>query len=194
MASAFDRFAILSIPQLSIYLGASFVKVLSTKPEDFLLSLICLEHTEWKIYFYKDFSDLLLDHQNQLNDDVWAVIAPYLKNSFVDFRVQLTFRSTPFLVGFFFKNKEIRLFSPKLSQELFLLQQSEILDLNLEIIKELRKHTEMAASLQYHNFPSVIESLIKTDNLPDLFNDLRFAKVEERSQEITKKLLNKLNK
>ncbi|MBC7540836.1 MAG: bifunctional proline dehydrogenase/L-glutamate gamma-semialdehyde dehydrogenase [Bacteriovorax sp.] len=169
------------------------LKVLPTMPEDFLLTLQSVDQSEWKIYFYKDFSSLLIDANKNLNPDVWVALAPYLKQTGVDFRIQLTIRSIPFLVGFFFKKKEIRFFTPKLSQELFLLQQSEILDLNLEIIKELRKHTEMAASLQVKNFPSVIESLILTEGLPDLFNDKRFAKVEVRSQEIIKKLLSKLN-
>ncbi|MDD4973163.1 MAG: bifunctional proline dehydrogenase/L-glutamate gamma-semialdehyde dehydrogenase [Bacteriovorax sp.] len=169
------------------------LKVLPTKPEDFLLSLQSTEQSEWKIYFYKDFSSLIIDSNKNLNSDVWSALAPYLKLSSTDFRVQLTIRSTLFLVGFFFKNKEIRFFTPKLSQELFLLQQSEILDLNLDTIKDLRKHTEMAASLQVKSFPSVIESLIATEGLPDLFNDSRFTKVEERSQEIIKKLLTKVN-
>lgn len=169
------------------------LKVLPTRPEDFLLSLQSSEQLEWKIYFYKDFSSLLVDSDKKLHPDAWSVLAPYLKQSTTDFRVQLTIRSVDFLVGFFFKNKEIRFFTPKLSQELFLLQQSEILDLSLEMVKDLRKHTELAASLQFQHFPSVIESLIITEGLPDLFNDSRFAKVEERSQEIIKKLLIKLN-
>ncbi|MDO9184064.1 MAG: bifunctional proline dehydrogenase/L-glutamate gamma-semialdehyde dehydrogenase [Bacteriovorax sp.] len=169
------------------------LKVLPSRPEDFLLSLQSAEQLEWRIYFYKDFSSLLVDSHKKLNADVWDILAPFLLLSKVDFRIQLTVRGTPFLVGFFFKNKEIRFFTPKLSQELFLLQQSDILDLNLEIIKELRKHTEMAASLQFQHFPSVIESLITTNGLPDLFNDKRFAPVEVRSQEIIKKLLGRVN-
>lgn len=169
------------------------LKVLSTKPQDFLLTLQSTEFEGWKIYFYKEFSNIMLDSNLALNGDVWDNVSPYTLQTQVDFRVQLTVRSTPFLVGFFFKNKEIRFFTPKLSQELFLLQQSEILDLNLDIVKDLRKHTELAASLQVKNFPSVIESLISTQGLVDLFNDKRFVKVEERSQEIIKKLLGKLN-
>jgi RHH-type proline utilization regulon transcriptional repressor/proline dehydrogenase/delta 1-pyrroline-5-carboxylate dehydrogenase len=168
------------------------LKVTPSNPEDFLLSIQLIEHAEWKIYFYRDFKDLILDSKSNLNPDVWSVIAPFLKQSSTDFRVQLIIRSTPFLVGYFFQNKEIRFYSPKLSQELFLLQQSDILDLNLETIKALRKHTEMAASLQFQNFPSVIESLTATEGLPDLLN-VRFVKVEERAQEIIKKLLSKVN-
>ncbi len=162
-------------------------------PEDFLLTLQSIDHLDWKLFFYKEFSSLLIDNNKLLNEDVWVLLSPFLKHSKSDFRIQLTIRSIPFLVGFFFKTREIRFFTPKLSQELFLLQQSEILDLNLELVKELRKHTELAASLQVKHFPSVIETLISTDGLPDLLNDKRFVKVEERAHEITKLLLGKLN-
>ena len=126
--------------------GGIILKVLPTRPEDFLLSLESTEQSNWKIYYYKDFRSLLVDSNGLLNQDVWNTLLPYLKQT-TDFRIQLTIRSVPFLVGFFFKNNEIRFFTPKLSQELFLLQQTEILELNFEFIKELRKHTEMAASL-----------------------------------------------
>ncbi|MFA6235698.1 MAG: bifunctional proline dehydrogenase/L-glutamate gamma-semialdehyde dehydrogenase [Bacteriovorax sp.] len=169
------------------------LKVLPIKPADFLLTLQSIESNGWTLYFYKEFSNLLIDSGNAVNPDVWTQVSPYLNKVSADFRIQLTIRSTPFLVGFFFKNKEIRFFTPKLSQELFLLQQSEILDLNLPMVKDLRKHTELAASLQVKNFPSVIETLISTQGLSDLFNDNRFKKVEERSQEIVKRLLTKLN-
>lgn len=168
------------------------LKVGSLKPEEFLLTLDSVSQNNWKIYFYKEFGSLLVGADNTLNQDVWDLLSPFL-NMNVDFRVQLTIRSTPFLVGFFFKTCEIRLYTPKLSQELFLLQQSEILDLNLDIIKDLRKHTELAASLQVKNFPSSIETLIATEGMPDLLNDNRFVKVEARANEIIKTLLTRLN-
>jgi RHH-type proline utilization regulon transcriptional repressor/proline dehydrogenase/delta 1-pyrroline-5-carboxylate dehydrogenase len=168
------------------------LKTIPARPEEFLLTLQSVTHNGWMIHFYKDFSSLIIDKSQNLHQDVQDQLTPYLlhKN---DFRIQLNIRSVPFLVGFFFKSREIRFFTPKLSQELFLLQQSEILDLNLEIVKDLRKHTELGASLQVKNFPSVIETLITVDGLPDLMNDSRFVKVEERSNEIVKKLLIRLN-
>lgn len=169
------------------------LKVLPKKPGEFLLTLQSTEHLDMKVYFYKEFSNILVDSNNTLNPDVWNIISPYLNQSTTDFRVELSIRSVPFLLSFFFKNKEIRFYTPKLSQELFLLQQADILDLNLDMVKDLRKHTELGASLPVNKFPSVIESLIATQKLPDLFNDKRFEKVEERSQEIIKKLLTKLN-
>ena len=105
----------------------------------------------------------------------------------------MVFRSIPFLVGFYFDKKEVRFYTPKLSQELFLLQQSDILDLNIQQVKDLRIHAEMAASLQIKNFPTVIESLIKVEGLPDLINDTKYQAIEIRSAEIVKKLLGFLN-
>ena len=169
------------------------LKVFPSNTSEFLFNLMSIPHQGLKIYFYKEFSNLLVDENLVLHKDVWDQLIPFLNHKDSDFRVQLTIRSTPFLVGFFFKNNEIRFFTPKLSQELFVLGQSDILDLNIDSIKDLRKHTEMAANLQVKNFPTVIESLIITDGLPDLLNDSRFNKVEERSLEIVKKLLKKVN-
>lgn len=169
------------------------LKVLPAKPEDFLYTLKSIKKNDWQVYFYKEFDSIILDENSSLNEDVWDKIKPFLNQINVNFRIQLNFRSVPFLVVFLYQEKEIRLYSPKLSQELFLLQQSEILDLNIDQVKALRTHTEIAAKLQTKNFPSTIENLIITDNLPNLLTDPKFQEVEARSQEIIKKLLEKLN-
>jgi RHH-type proline utilization regulon transcriptional repressor/proline dehydrogenase/delta 1-pyrroline-5-carboxylate dehydrogenase len=170
---------------------------MSIRPEYFLNSLMMVEQENWKIFFYKEFSNLLVNNQNEINSDVWGNLASVLKTGEgetpINFRTQLIIRSTPFLVGYYYDRKEIRLYSPKLSQELFLLQQSEILDLNNSQIKDLRIHAELAASLQVKNFPSVIEAITKTEGLPDLMNDPRYNGIEERSAAIVKKLLGFLN-
>ncbi len=169
------------------------LEVLPIKPEDFLLKIKTSIKEGWTLYFYNEFTSIICDNKAQINDHVWEKVSPYLKLSDGDFRIQLTLKSTPFLVGFFFSKKEIRFYTSKLSQELFLLQQSEILDLNFSSVKELRAHTELAAALQVKSFPTSIETLIATNELPDLLNDKKFLKIEERSEEIIKNLLVKLN-
>jgi RHH-type proline utilization regulon transcriptional repressor/proline dehydrogenase/delta 1-pyrroline-5-carboxylate dehydrogenase len=162
-------------------------------PENFLMTIAKVTHENWSFYFYEEFSDSFQESTGKLHEDVLLALNPYLKNLSQNFRTQLVFRSVPFLVGFFFDKKEVRFYTPKLSQELFVLQQSDILDLNIPQVKELRVHAEMAASLQVKNFPTVIESLIKVEGLPDLLNDPQYEKIEVRSAEIVKKLLGFLN-
>ncbi len=169
------------------------LKVFPINSQDFLFKILRVENAGWNLYFYEDFSSILLDSSHQLNSDVWNVLAQYLKSSQSDFRIQLTIRSVPFLVSFFFKTREIRFYTPKLSQELFLLGQNDILNLDSIHVQELKKHTELAANLQIKTFSSVIESKIALDGLPDLINDPRFKSVEIRSAEIIKNLLVKLN-
>lgn len=166
---------------------------MSVNPADFIKTIQTTEHQGWKLFFYLEFAELLIEKEGSLHADVWAKISPHVQTLSLNFRTQITFRSVPFLVGFYYDKKEIRFYTPKLSQELFILQQSDILDLNLPQIKDLRLHAEMAASLQVKNFPSVIENLIKVEGLPDLLNNKDFARLEVRTAEIVKRLLGFLN-
>ncbi len=170
---------------------------MSLVPEDFLVTIQSVDHsfngTSWKVIFYKEFSNIIIEKDHTLHADIAQVLTPYLMGLKQNFRSQMVFRSTPFLVGFYFDRKEVRFYTPKLSQELFILQQSDILDLELPQVRDLRVHTELAASLQAKNFPTVIESLIKVEGLPDLLNDPKYQAIEERSAQIVKKLLSFLN-
>ena len=162
-------------------------------PENFLMSIRKTEHLDWKFFFYDEFTNIFIDRNGQNNEDILNQINPLINNLTRNFRTQMVFRSVPFLVGFYFDKKEVRFYTPKLSQELFLLQQSDILDLDISQVKDLRIHAELAASLQVKNFPTVIEDLIKVEGLPDLLKDTKYQAIEIRSAEIVKKLLGFLN-
>ncbi len=162
-------------------------------PENFLMTIKSVDHHDWTFYFYQEFSEIFLEKGEKISSDVLAELGPYLNNLNQNFRSQMVFKSVPFLVGFYFDRKEIRFYTPKLSQELFVLQQSDILDLNIPQVKDMRAHAEMAASLQVKNFPTVIEELIKVEGLPDLLKDPKYKAIEERSAQIVKKLLSFLN-
>ncbi len=162
-------------------------------PENFLMTIRKVTHNDWKLFFYEEFAETFVGSDESVHADVLAELEPFMQNLTNNFRTQMVFRSIPFLVGFYFNKKEVRFYTPKLSQELFLLQQSDILDLNIPQVKDLRIHAELAASLQVKNFPTVIESLIKVDGLPDLLKDPKYQAIEVRSAEIVKKLLSFLN-
>lgn len=162
-------------------------------PENFLMTIRKVNHNDWKFFFYDEFADIFMGSDEVLHADTLEQLEPFMQNLTNNFRTQMVFRSVPFLVGFYFNKKEVRFYTPKLSQELFLLQQSDILDLNIPQVKDLRVHAEMAASLQVKNFPTVIEDLIRVDGLPDLLKDPKYQAIEVRSAEIVKKLLSFLN-
>lgn len=150
-----------------------------------------VEESNWKIFYYKEFENLIAS-DNKLHSDVWDSISKYT-NLNQDFRLQLHLRSTPFLVAFFYREKEIRIATPKLSNELFVLQQPDIIKLNTDTVLKLRTHAEKIAGLSFKNFPTVIDSLTSTSDLPNYFDKSKFSVVEENAQEITKKLLVNLN-
>ena len=160
--------------------------------ENCFLTLTSQTHSDWSIYFYDEYSTIFLD-EKELALDVINVIQKYINNSKSSFRSQVVIRSTPFLMGVFLDKKQIRFYTPKLSTELFLLQQSEILNLDSMTIKELRLHTEIAAALSFKDFPSEIESLIGQYDLPNIFDETKFGEVEVKSNEIIKKLLIQIN-
>jgi len=167
---------------------------MSLGPQDFLSNLETISKLEWKIIFFEEFKDILVDKvSGDLHLDVYSLINVHMNDAGENFRKQMTFRSIPFLVGFFKDRKEVRLYSPKLSQELFVLQQSDIYEINESIVTEMRKHTELAASLQTKKFPTIIEGLIAEEGLPDLLNDPKYTQVETRAHEIVGKLLRYLN-
>jgi RHH-type proline utilization regulon transcriptional repressor/proline dehydrogenase/delta 1-pyrroline-5-carboxylate dehydrogenase len=160
---------------------------------EFLPLIETTQFQDYKLYFYQEFSHLLIDQNKSLHADVEKILSPFVLQNKKSFRLQLTLRSTPFLVGFFIDRKEIRFYTPKLSQELFLLQQPDIYDLDFSRVKDLRFHSELVASLQTKNFPSSIQTLIATQGLPDLLNDPFYDKIDKRAQEIVKNLVGFLN-
>jgi hypothetical protein len=140
----------------------------------------------WNVFYYQEFENILVDNQ-KINDDIWEKLDVYLKSNFnTNFRIQLSFRSVPFLVAFFFDQKEIRIATSKLSSELFVLQQPDILNSRLEKVANLRVHAEKISGISYKNFPTVIEVLTKTTDLPDFKLDEKFKNIDNLSQEITK--------
>ena len=135
--------------------------------EQLVYHVISSECSGWKVFYYKEFENVI-GELGKINSDVEQKLLPYLAiNSPSHFRIQLHFRSVSFLVAFFFDSKEIRIATPKLSNELFILQHPDILSLEIEAVKQMRKHAEKIASLSFKEFPSVIEVLTATKNLPN---------------------------
>ncbi len=150
------------------------------------------EFEGWKLFYYEEFSSFLLEN-NVLKESVLSEIRPYLNFKLnKNFRVEQKIQSVPFLVSYYFDTKEIRLGTPRLSSELFILGQSEVLNLKSNRINSLRAHSEKIASLSYLHFPSLITEVTELHNLPDFTKD-EFKNVTERTNEITKKLLINLN-
>ncbi|MFT6602950.1 MAG: RHH-type proline utilization regulon transcriptional repressor/proline dehydrogenase, partial [Bacteriovoracaceae bacterium] len=143
----------------------------------------------WKIFFPSPFSNIILDKEDNVDAYVSKVFESKINSKFNDFREQLTLKTCPFLVGYFFKSKEIRLYTPRLNEELFLLQYGEPSEL-----VSLREHAEKVAFLNPQDFPSVIDWTTYQGGLPRLDTDERYTSLEEESSKLVEKLLVKVNK
>lgn len=144
---------------------------------------------DWKIFFPATFSNIILGSDDSVDPYIGEILRKRIDSNFNDFREQIALKTCPFLVGYFFKSKEVRLYTPRLNEELFLLQFGEPSEL-----VGLREHAEKVAFLNPQDFPSIIDWTTYDGRLPDLFKEERFSSIEEESAKLVEKLLVKVNK
>jgi RHH-type transcriptional regulator, proline utilization regulon repressor / proline dehydrogenase / delta 1-pyrroline-5-carboxylate dehydrogenase len=112
----------------------------------------------WTVYFYQEFESIFLDNEKSVTADLRKKLCSYLFKESKSFRVALDIATIPFLVGFFYREKEIRFYSPKLSQELFLLKlfqnQHETFK---SAYQDFHHHAHLVASLPLAIAPSQLE-------------------------------------
>lgn len=149
------------------------------------------EKSGWTIYFYEDLAEFFLDSSGEIeSSSIFAEFAHILDGKFHDFRAEFHLKSVPFLVAFFMNEKEIRFASPRLNQELFLLQEIKEHDSSYE---ELRAHTEKISSLNFNDFPTQYELVTHKNGLVDLVSDHRFEEIEKENQKLVRELLVHMN-
>jgi len=148
-----------------------------------------LNSNGWAIYFYPEFSNILLNENGELDESVLKEITPYMKDGFGDFRIQLILKSIPFLTGVFTGKKEIRFCTPKLNHELFIIHNLQINKDNDGKYEEFKKHTEVMATISSSEFPSQIELNTKKYDLPDFLTEEKFQNLEDDNNLLVQKLL-----
>ncbi len=161
--------------------------------KDYLVpELLTFTLNDWKVIFNADYQKSLVVN-GELDILVGEILAPFTKLRFGDFRQQLILKSAPYLVGFFYESKEIRIYSPMLSYELFIIPEMERIS-DLKEIDIFKEHTEMVASLSSRDFPSIYQLTTEKYQLPELLNNKEYDDVEESSSKIIDELLVYLNK
>ncbi|MEC8624478.1 MAG: hypothetical protein VXY34_06660, partial [Bdellovibrionota bacterium] len=80
---------------------------------------------DWTFSFYKHLTPFFLDDRGYLSEGVKKIFLNLTNLRKNNFRKQLHIKSVPFLVGFFFDEKKIRISSPRLGRELFLITELE---------------------------------------------------------------------
>ena len=154
-----------------------------------------VNNENWKIYYYDKFTSIFENKDGSLNEKVCEEFAPYVSGKFSDFRHQLSLKSISFLVGFFSKKQEIRIYSQRLNYELFLLHESEGLsdEEKGERYLTFKSHVEMCSTLIPAKFASVIDVITQNNSLPDLVYDAKYDKLEKEVQKIINILIGKVN-
>ena len=151
---------------------------------------------DWKIIFEENYEALLVQNGELVPDikkqiESWTRLLPGK-----DDRRQISIKATPFLMGVFDEEKAIRLYSPRLSQELFLIQEYQKLeesDLKDESFVTYKEHVEKVASLATTDFPSEIQVLTARKNLMDLLTDPANREIEDHMAPTLERLLARLN-
>ena len=94
-------------------------------------------------------------------------------------------------MGIFYIDKEFRFYTPRLSQELFLLNNLE--NSSDKDFLEFREHTKKVATLSPKEFPSQIEINTKKYGLENLGNEEKYASINKETNQLVEKLLVKMN-
>lgn len=146
---------------------------------------------QWKVIFYEEYSSLLMK-DDVIDSDFRNTLIPYIDDKFHDHRLQLKFKGTSFLVGFFHRDREIRFYTPRLNFEFTLLQGnkefSEISD-----FVALKRHTDKVASLPPGQFPTVLAELTERLKLPDLFRDQKYREIQGDISSLKEKLVKEMD-
>ena len=160
---------------------------------------ISIDVKNWEVVFYREFDAAFIGDDGEWKRGFEELLKRFVRlNSRNDFRESITFGSIPFLVGFFYGERVIRLCSMGAARELFLIETVDGAgdgnSVNRDDYNELKMHIDKIVSLDVELFPSDIEKLTIVNGLPDLLDGDGFSDVNEASRRITEKLLGEINR
>lgn len=149
-----------------------------------------IDGVEFSFIYAEEFEEVLFP---ELDEKIKQRLHSILKNNLPAFREQLSIKTTPFLVGFFPQEKEVRFYSPRLGSELFLMESIEATELAKDpAIKLFREHTEKVAKLDARTFPTEYQLVTSTHDLTSM-SDVQFTALMPEVDALVEKLLVHLN-
>lgn len=156
----------------------------------------------WKVFYYKELGEF----KKEWEDHILAHLTSLLysgkneeknNSSEMDFRFLGDLSGMPVTIAFFFKLREVRICSSRMSYELFLLETIKPEKLN-EIarvhFRMLETHSELIASLRTREFISSLSEITMKYHLPDLLSDTRYLEIEAQCDALVERLLSELNR
>lgn len=154
--------------------------------------------SKWMISYYDEFERLLFPDSN-LCPEIINIINFSEKTEYVaNFRREIIIEGVPLLVGVKGAEKAILVGCRKLSRELTLLEAYEIHplhdDLSEKLIFQLKDHVHKISSISTSGFPTEIEWVTFSHQLPDFWNKQHWEKIELDSRQSLKILVKKVSK
>lgn len=150
--------------------------------------------SEWKIYFYQEYGPLILNEDKTVCELVQKEFSPLFRESFNNFRYQVTLGSVAFLAGVNFQTKEIRLGSIKLSRELFLLSELKGEKFDSNALSRFSEHLDFISSHDTAKFPSDIQRITSQFGLTDFFKEAGDPKLNKNIELVKDDLLKQVRK
>jgi RHH-type transcriptional regulator, proline utilization regulon repressor / proline dehydrogenase / delta 1-pyrroline-5-carboxylate dehydrogenase len=159
----------------------------------------------WSLDYPWEYEALVLD-EGIVSEQMQSHLRDCLKLdlSTKAYRFQTRLKSTPVLMNIFFEEKKIRLCSPRLNNELFMLSLTDSEDLKeslfsnmnateLEQYELFKNHVEKCATLDPRDFPSLYQSITSQQGLVDLLQPQN-PQIQEKMDSLIKNILVHLNK
>jgi RHH-type proline utilization regulon transcriptional repressor/proline dehydrogenase/delta 1-pyrroline-5-carboxylate dehydrogenase len=153
------------------------------------------EESVWTLNYYDEFEELLFDtNLNRppcISKKFTKKIYPFIEKATENFRVQINYKTVPLLIGVFFDEHIIRVCTPRLNSELFLVGCNE------SKTWDFKKHAEAVAGISVEKSLSLIELITIDQNLADFFlptwKELDWNEIDNLSNDKIEEILKHLH-
>ena len=151
----------------------------------------------WMIGFYEEFESFIFP-LGVLHKDIENLVK-FCESKGVakGFRREIVIQNFPFLVAVRPEEKSLYVSTRRLSRELSLLKLHDFLPVSNDVeidkhIFKLKEHIEKVSSVSPANFPSEVEWVTFTENLPDYLSKEDWREIDENAKIILKQLVKKV--
>lgn len=148
-----------------------------------------VDWSSWKIFIYEHYHGILTQAGGSLDPEVERILQKQIQSLDSSARLQLYIKACPFLLCFLLPEKEVRFYTPRLGQELFLLQNEH---LENDEYLQLQEYVRPCALLNSKDFPTVAQVITRGSGL--LWNDSeKIKQTNDQARVSVQKLLSKMN-
>jgi RHH-type transcriptional regulator, proline utilization regulon repressor / proline dehydrogenase / delta 1-pyrroline-5-carboxylate dehydrogenase len=162
-----------------------------------LLSVAAINN-EWDAIFNSDFSIHLCNGKSKLLPEIRIILEKYTKIKESDFKIQLVLNSVSFLAGIFPGERALRLYTPRLNHELFLLEllKGSIPEKSIyhTYYSEYRVHVDSIRNIDDGGMVPDINLALAMGGCGDFLLDERFFGKDPVTEERISGILREMNK